>query len=172
MKLVTMEAVREAYPHVRAAVRRTPLFTSASVAARAGCPALYLKMENLQRTGSFKIRGATHRVRMLSDAERARGVITASAGNHAQGLALAARDAQVAATVFMPQTASIAKIQATEGYGARVALEGANFDDAVAAAQARAQETGAVFVSYRRRHHHRPGDFGYQLLEDLQRGHV
>jgi threonine dehydratase len=146
--LVTADEIRSAYQKVvRSAVRRTPVFTSQSIADAAGCPGLVLKMENLQRTGSFKIRGATVKVSTLTDAERRSGVVAASAGNHAQGIALAARSAGVAATVFMPQTASIAKIQATEGYGARTVLEGANFDDAVAAAKARAEETGAVYVS-------------------------
>ena len=124
--LVTAEAIRAAYEtHLRPFVRHTPLFTSASIARKAGCDDLYLKMENLQRTGSFKIRGATCRVAQMTEDERQRGVITASAGNHAQGVALAAREAGVAATVFMPQFAgSIAKIQATENYGATVNSRG------------------------------------------------
>ena len=147
--MITAEAIREAHPTIRPFVRHTPLYTSATLAARVGLPAddLRLKMENLQRTGSFKIRGATRRMQTLTEAERSRGVVTASAGNHAQGVALAAREAGVSATVFMPQFASIAKIQATEGYGATVVLEGANFDEAVAAATERAAETGAIFVS-------------------------
>lgn len=147
--LVSAETMREAYPRIRERVRHTPLYTSASIANRIGLDPtdLFLKMENLQRTGSFKIRGGTQRVLTLTDDERTRGVITASAGNHAQGLALAARDSGISATVYMPRTASIAKIQATEGYGAEVVLEGANFDEAVAAAKARSAETGEVFVS-------------------------
>jgi hypothetical protein len=116
--MVTAQTIRNAFPRVRAAVKRTPLFSSASLCRRTGCEALFLKMESLQRTGSFKIRGATHKIATLTDDEQSRGVITASAGNHAQGLALAAREAGVPATVFMPETASIAKIAATQGYGA------------------------------------------------------
>jgi threonine dehydratase len=148
MHPVSLAQIQAAYERfVRPNVRRTPLYTSASVAEQVGCPGLFLKMENLQRTGSFKIRGATNRVAHLTDDERPRGVVTASAGNHAQGVALAARDAGVKATVFMPRTASIAKIDATESYGATVVLDGASFDDAVAAAQVWAMTTGAVFIS-------------------------
>jgi len=128
-------------------VRRTPLYTSTTVADAVGCLVLHLKMENLQRTGSFKIRGATARIARMTDSEKAAGVIAASAGNHAQGVALAARDAGVGAVVVMPQTASNAKVQATAGYGAQVILAGTNFDEAVAAAKERAAQTGAVYVS-------------------------
>jgi threonine dehydratase len=116
-----------------------------------------------------KIRGATQRMRTLTDDERQRGVITASAGNHAQGVALAAREANVPATVYMPRTASIAKIQATEGYGATVVLEGANFDEAVAAAKERAARTGEVFVSAYDDDAviTGQGSLGIELLEDL-----
>lgn len=126
-------------------------------------------MESLQRTGSFKVRGATHKVATLTDAEKTRGVLTASAGNHAQGLALAAREAGVACTVFMPETASIAKIQATQGYGATVVLAGTDFDAAVAAAKARAEETGAVWVSAYDDDGiiTGQGSLGVELLEDL-----
>jgi threonine dehydratase len=169
--LVSAEQIRAAYPAVRERARRTPLYTSASIARRIGMdPAnLFLKMENLQRTGSFKIRGATQRVLALTDDERTRGVLTASAGNHAQGVALAARDAGISATVFMPRTASIAKIQATEGYGATVVLEGGNFDEAVAAAKARAVGTGEVFISAYDDDHviTGQGSLGVELLEDL-----
>src|SRR5438128_2883091 len=118
--------------HDRRSMRWTPLIPTGSIGARVGCApgTLFLKMENLQRTGSFKIRGATHRLGALTPEERARGVITASAGNHAQGVALAAREAGVTATVYMPRFASISKIQATEGYGAAVVLGGGDFDEA------------------------------------------
>jgi len=103
-------------------------------------------METLQRTGSFKIRGAYHRLVELAPSERARGVVAASAGNHAQGVALAARLHRVRATIFMPRSASIAKIHATRRYGAEVILRGRSFEDAVAAAQAEAAASGAVLV--------------------------
>ena len=107
--------------------------TSASVNRRIpGGADVVLKCENLQRTGSFKIRGAYHRLSLLTPEERARGVAAASAGNHAQGVALAARLLGIAATIFMAENASIAKIKATEGYGARVVLGGRTFDEAAA----------------------------------------
>jgi threonine dehydratase len=104
-------------------------------------------MENFQRTGSFKIRGAYFRISQLSAEEKATGVVAASAGNHAQGVALAAQLAGVRSTVFMPELASIAKIQATRRYGAEVVLEGRNFDEAVAAGKAYAAQSGAPFIS-------------------------
>ena len=108
---------------------------------------LALKMENVQRTGSFKYAGRIIACVTCLLPEKALGVVAASAGNHAQGVALAARLTGIKATVFMPEFASIAKIQATRKYGAEVVLEGRNFDEAVAAGQARAEETGAPFVS-------------------------
>ncbi len=125
------------------------MFRSHSLAERCTIDpgSLHLKMENLQRTGSFKIRGAYHRLSTFTEAEKAAGVAAASAGNHAQGIALAARLQGIRATVFMPEFASIAKIQATRRYGAEAVLEGSNFDEAVSAAKAFAAEHGSVFVS-------------------------
>jgi threonine dehydratase len=107
---------------------------------------VYLKCENLQRTGSFKIRGAYYRIARLSDAERARGVVAASAGNHAQGVALAATLLGCAATVVMPHGAPLPKVQATRDYGAQVILHGSNVEDALREALAVAERTGAVFI--------------------------
>jgi threonine dehydratase len=107
---------------------------------------VYLKCENLQRTGSFKIRGAYARVHGLSDEERGRGVVAASAGNHAQGVALAASLLGTKATVFMPVRVPLPKLAATEGYGADVKLRGEVFDETLAAAVAFAERTGAVFI--------------------------
>ena len=148
-KLVLVDAIRAAYPALRDSVHRTPLFVNRSLTERCGLPShsLHLKMENFQRTGSFKIRGALHRLSQLTETEKAAGVVAASAGNHAQGVALAAQITGVRATVFMPEFASIAKIQATRRYGAEVILEGANFDEAVAASRLRAAQTGAVPIS-------------------------
>lgn len=145
--LCDLESIRRAEPIVYRTARRTPMWRSAGVAERVGCSDLHLKMENLQRTGSFKIRGATNKLAGLSDEERARGVVTASAGNHAQGVALAAREAGIQATVWMSRFASNAKVEATRGYGARVILEGDNFDEATQAAQKWAKKSGAVWVS-------------------------
>jgi threonine dehydratase len=105
-----------------------------------------LKCENLQRTGSFKIRGAYVRMSRLSAEERARGVVAASAGNHAQGVALAAKMLGIRATVFMPEGAPIPKLNATKGYGAEVIFHGAILDEALTRAIAYAEETGAVLI--------------------------
>ena len=147
--MISVGEIEAAWPAVRSVVHHTPVFRSHSLSARCELdPAhLHLKMENMQRTGSFKIRGAYHRLSTFSEAEKAAGVVAASAGNHAQGIALAARLQGMRATVYMPEFASIAKIQATRQYGAEVVLEGSNFDEAVAAAKAYAAEHGSVFVS-------------------------
>jgi threonine dehydratase len=107
---------------------------------------VWLKAENLQRTGSFKIRGAANCIAMLSEEERAAGVVAASAGNHAQAVAWAAREAGIEATIFMPQDTPVAKVEATQNYGARIELGGEMFDDAFDAARAYADTTGATFV--------------------------
>ena len=127
-------------------VRRTPVLGTEHLSRLAGRP-LLLKAEYLQRTGSFKIRGAYHRICRLTDAERRAGVVAASAGNHAQGVALAASLLDVPATIYMPSTAPLPKVQATRDYGADVRLGGGVFDDALAAALEHAGRTGAVFVS-------------------------
>jgi threonine dehydratase len=107
---------------------------------------VWLKCENLQRTGSFKIRGAYTRLARLDDEQRSRGVVAASAGNHAQGVALAAQMLGIEATVFMPEQAAIPKVGATRGYGAQVHLVGQTIDGSIAAATEFAERTGAVFV--------------------------
>jgi threonine dehydratase len=111
----------------------------------AGGP-VYLKCENLQRTGSFKVRGAYTRIARMSDAERARGVVAASAGNHAQGVAFAAGLLGASATVVMPERAPLPKVAATVGYGAKVILHGATVEDALAEALRFAARTGAMFI--------------------------
>jgi threonine dehydratase len=105
-----------------------------------------LKAENLQRTGSFKIRGAVNKLATLTESERRAGVIAASAGNHGQAVAWAARQAGVKATVFMPQDAPMAKVEPTKNYGAKVELIGASFEEALSAAVAHAKSTGVTFV--------------------------
>lgn len=143
--LVTLEEVRQARTRIADLVQVTPVETSRAISREVGAPVL-LKCEHLQRTGSFKIRGAANRIARLSDAERAAGVVCASAGNHAQGVAVAAREMGVKATVFMPADAPLPKLHATKGYGAEVVLGGASFDDALAAALAHVEATGATFV--------------------------
>jgi threonine dehydratase len=125
--------------------RVTPVYGSETLSRRSG-RRVWLKAENLQRTGSFKIRGAVNKLTGLGETERAAGVVAASAGNHGQAVAWAARELQIKATVFMPQDAPMAKVEATRNYGAETVLAGAMFDDALAAATARAEETGATFV--------------------------
>ena len=141
--LVTFEEIESADAVVDPVVRRTPLWRAESLSSLAGRPVL-LKNEHLQRTGSFKIRGALSVVADLGpDVSE---VVAGSSGNHAQGVALAAAQARRAATVFMPTTAPLPKVQATEDYGADVRLEGETVGDAVRAARAHARETGAHFI--------------------------
>jgi threonine dehydratase len=140
--LVDVEAARAALAGVAIT---TPMEESRWLSALAGGP-VRLKCENLQRTGSFKIRGAYLRMSRLSPEEKARGVVAASAGNHAQGVALAAQMLGLRATVFMPEGAPIPKERATRGYGADVVFEGRYIDQALEAARAFAQETGAVLI--------------------------
>lgn len=126
-------------------VRRTPLAHARWLSEPLGVP-VHLKCENLQRAGSFKFRGAYTRITRLSAEERSRGVVAASAGNHAQGVALAGALLDTAVTVFMPEGASLVKERATRGYGADVRTAGTSVDEAVAEALRYAEQTGAVFV--------------------------
>src|SRR6201992_4641 len=123
----------------------TPMLYSRVLSDQVGGP-VYLKCENLQRTGSFKVRGAYTRIARLSDAERARGVVAASAGTHAQGVAFAAGLLGAAATVVMPERAPLPKVEATRAYGARVILHGATVEEDLVEALKFAAETGAVFI--------------------------
>jgi threonine dehydratase len=125
--------------------RVTPVFGSETLSRLAGRP-VHLKAENLQRTGSFKIRGAVNRLATLSGAERSAGVVAASAGNHAQAVAWAAREAAVPATIFVPQDAPMAKVEATRSYGAEVVMRGEALEEAIAAAREHVAATGATFV--------------------------
>ncbi len=143
--LVTDDDVHRARAVLDGAVRTTPLEPSLVLGSLVGGPVL-LKCENLQRTGSFKIRGAYLRISRLSRQERANGVVAASAGNHAQGVALAASMLGTTAQVFMPTNAPLPKIAATRGYGATVTLVGRTVEDALVAAQEYAAEQGAVFL--------------------------
>jgi threonine dehydratase len=140
----TLADIEAARGRIAGLARVTPVFSSETLGRRSGRPVL-LKAENLQRTGSFKIRGAVNRVATLSETERAAGVVTASAGNHGQAVALAARAAGVQATVFMPQDAPMAKVDATRSYGAEIVLAGSGYDEANAAAQD-AVAAGATLV--------------------------
>ncbi|MBA3433348.1 MAG: pyridoxal-phosphate dependent enzyme [Actinobacteria bacterium] len=125
--------------------RETPLYATETFSRLAGRTVL-LKAENLQRTGSFKIRGAYNTISTLEAAEREAGVVAASAGNHGQAVAWAAREAGIAATIFMPEDAPMAKVEATRSYGGQVELAGTGFEGAVAAAQEHVERTGATLV--------------------------
>jgi threonine dehydratase len=125
--------------------RVTPVYGSETLSRLAGRP-VQLKAENLQRTGSFKIRGAVNKLSTLGEAQRAAGVVAASAGNHAQAVAWAAREAGVGATIFVPQDAAMAKVEATKGYGAEVRMVGQGIEEALAEARKLSEETGAGFV--------------------------
>jgi threonine ammonia-lyase medium form len=142
---VSLDDILAAHDLARDVVRRTPLEPNRALSERVGGP-VYLKCENLQRTGSFKIRGAYARMSRLSDAERVAGVVAASAGNHAQGVALAAQLLGVKARIYMPVGAPLPKIQATRGYGAHVEFAGTTVDDCLLAAKAWAEESGALLV--------------------------
>jgi threonine dehydratase len=130
---------------LRPVIRQTPLLESSALSVLLGGP-VFLKCENLQRGGSFKVRGAYLRISRLTEAERARGVIAASAGNHAQGVALAASSLGARATVVMPAAAPLPKVAATRSYGAEVILHGAAVEDALAKACELAEETGSIFI--------------------------
>src|SRR4051812_26139868 len=142
---VGIEDVKAARALLEGVIRDTPVQGSRPLSERVGGP-VWLKCENLQRTGSFKIRGAYTRIARLSDAERARGVVAASAGNHAQGVALAASLLGTRATVFMPETAPLPKLAATKAYGATIHLLGQTLAEPLVAAAEYAQRTGAVFI--------------------------
>jgi threonine dehydratase len=141
----SLRDVEEARARIEGVARETPVYVSESFERMTGRE-VWLKAENLQRTGSFKIRGAGNCIAMLSDAERAVGVVAASAGNHAQAVAWAARDAGIEARIFMPEDTPVAKVEATQNYGARIELGGEMFDEAHEAAEAFAESTGATFV--------------------------
>jgi threonine dehydratase len=143
--LVSVADVEAAAVLLDGVVRRTPLEHSSALAERVGGP-VWLKCENLQRAGSFKIRGAYTRLSRLTAEERATGVVAASAGNHAQGVALAAQMLGIRATVFMPETAPLPKVAATRGYGAEARLGGQTLTDALAFAADHAARTGAVLI--------------------------
>jgi len=143
--LVTIEEIRAAQELLRDVAVVTPVEGSRPLSRKVGGD-VFLKCENLQRTGSFKIRGAYVRIARLTDAERARGVVAASAGNHAQGVALAASLTGARSMIFMPTGAPLPKIAATKAYGAQIELTGLTVDDALVAARGYAEEHGAILI--------------------------
>jgi threonine dehydratase len=142
---VDLDDVRAARQLLEGVTEVTPMAHSRWLSTVASTP-VYLKAENLQRTGSFKIRGAYVRIARLTDEQRAHGVVAASAGNHAQGVALAASMLGIKATIFMPVGAALPKVGATEGYGADVQFHGSGVTEALVPATEFAERTGAVLI--------------------------
>ena len=145
MAALGLADIERARGRLAGVARLTPLYGSDDLSRLAGRP-VHLKAENLQRTGSFKIRGAVNKLATLGEAERGAGVVAASAGNHAQAVAWAAREAGVGATIFVPQDAPMTKVEATKSYGADVEMGGEAIEDAVAAALEQVDVSGASFV--------------------------
>jgi len=141
----TLSEFEKALDNVRQVAIETPVLHSHYLSKLVG-QEVWLKCENLQRTGAYKVRGAFNRMSKLSKEEKKKGVIAASAGNHAQGVALAAKKLGIKATVYMPFGASLPKVAATRNYGAKVVLVGATFGEALKAAQEQAKETGEIFI--------------------------
>ena len=167
-QVIALTDVQEAYARLSGVLHKTPLDRSRTFSMMTGCD-VYLKLDNLQKTGSFKIRGAYNKIQSLTEREKASGVIAASAGNHAQGVAYAASLAGIKSTIVMPEGAPLAKIIATRGYGAEVVLHGAVYDDAYEQALKIQQESRQTFV-----HAFNDaavmagqGTIGLEILEDL-----
>ncbi len=141
--MLKIDRFYDARRELRKVLRNTPLIPAPKFSTDAE---VFIKPENLQITGSFKVRGAYYKIATLSDAEKSRGVVACSAGNHAQGVALGSQVNGIPAKIFVPSTAPISKVEATKRYGAEVVLIDGIYDDAYAAARAEVERTGAVFV--------------------------
>jgi threonine dehydratase len=142
---VTIADIWEAHKLLKPRLHHTPLAPSRTLHDMTGAD-IYLKAENMQRSGSFKVRGASYKLSRLSEQEYRRGVIAASAGNHAQGVAIAAAHYHIPCTIVMPEAAPLAKVTATQSYGANVVLHGFTYDDAYQYCLDLQQETGMVFI--------------------------
>ena len=165
---LTLKDIKAARERIGKIIHRTALDHSRTFSEMTGLP-VYLKLENLQKTGSFKLRGALNKILTLDSDQARRGVIAASAGNHAQGVAFGATAAGIASTIVMPESAPMAKAAATRGYGAEVILAGANYDAAYATSLEIAKREGQTFI-------HAfddpvvmagQGTMGLEILEDL-----
>ncbi len=141
----TLVDIQEARERLRGIAEETPIYLSETFSRRVGRE-VRLKAENLQRTGAFKVRGAVNKLTTLSPEERAAGVVAASAGNHGQAVAWAARQLGIRATIFVPVTAPMAKVEACRNYGAATEMAGEDFEDALDAAIAHVDETGGTFI--------------------------
>ena len=168
MQGITLADIQQAHRAMYDVVHHTPLDKSTTFSSMAGYD-VYLKLENLQKTGSFKIRGAHNKIHSLNAEEKSKGVIAASAGNHAQGVAYAARMASIKATIVMPEGAPLAKVMATRGYGAEVVLSGLVYDDAFQKAQQLEKEQGQTFIHAFNDYQviAGQGTIGLEILEDL-----
>ncbi len=143
--MLTLDTVYKAAHTLKEVARTTDVIPAKMIGGEANCE-LYLKTENLQLTGSFKLRGAYYKISTLSEEEKARGVTACSAGNHAQGVALAAQKLGIKATIFLPSTAPLSKIEATERMGAEIKLIDGIYDDAYEASLKYVEETGSTFI--------------------------
>jgi threonine dehydratase len=141
----TLGDIQEARGRIAGIARVTPVYSSETFSRIAGRD-VWLKAENLQRTGAFKVRGAVNKIATLTPEQRAAGVVAASAGNHGQAVAWAARDAGIPARIYVPQDAPMAKVEACRTYGSELIMGGDRFEDAMAAARADVEETGATFL--------------------------
>ncbi|GAA0182944.1 threonine ammonia-lyase [Clostridium sediminicola] len=166
--MVTLENIKEARKNLKGIIKKTSLDHSKTFSELSKND-IYLKLENLQKTGSFKVRGASNKIAKLTEEEKKSGVVAASAGNHAQGVALAASKAGIKSTIVMPKGAPIAKVKATKGYGADVILHGNSYDEAHERELEFSRETGATII-------HAfddldviagQGTIGLEILEDL-----
>ena len=169
MEKVTFDMIKEAAETIKGSVKRTQIIECPTMEKLTGNK-VFFKLENLQKTGSFKVRGALNKIMHLTDEEKARGVIASSAGNHAQGVALGATNLGIKSTIVMPGTAPLSKVMATRGYGAEVVQVGTVYDDAYKKACEIQAETGATFLH--------PfddpyviagqGTIGMEIIEDLE----
>ncbi|GCE04664.1 threonine ammonia-lyase [Dictyobacter aurantiacus] len=142
---VKIADIWQAYKFLKPLIHHTPLSSSRTMSQLTGAD-IYLKYEHMQRSGSFKVRGAGYKISTLTEKQYQAGVIAASAGNHAQGVAISAAQHNIPCTIVMPESAPLAKVTATEGYGARVVLYGATYDDAYQHCLELQQESGATFI--------------------------
>ncbi|MBI3605923.1 MAG: threonine ammonia-lyase [Nitrospirae bacterium] len=163
-----LKKIKEEYPHIQKKVRHTPMIETSLGIPELKLP-VHLKLENFQKTGSFKTRGAFARLRSLSLSEKKRGIISASAGNHAQGVALAAKWLGIQATLIMPENASLAKQEATRSYGAEVILKGKHFEGATEFALRLAETEHKTFIPPfdDERIIAGQGSLGIEILKDL-----
>lgn len=166
---ITLKDFKDAQERIKSIVRHTPLDISNTL-SQISEGKIYLKCENLQKTGSFKIRGATNKIAKLAKEKKCKTVVTASAGNHAQGVAYAANKFKIKPIIVMPEMTPIAKVKATRGYGGHIVLSGSCFDDAYKASQEIVKKEKAIYV-----HPYNDldviagqGTLGLEILEDLK----